>query len=176
MDFAIPQALEEYYAELETFIETVIEPMVAKDDNQRFFDHRREDARTDWERGGLPSQLWEELLGQARKAADEAGHWRFSAPKRYGGKDGSNLWMAVIRDRFAQRGLGLHNDLQNEHSIVGNFPFVAMFETFGTEEQKREFISGGFEGTRRVAFGLTEPDHGSDDAAMFDDRATQSPQ
>ena len=70
--------------------------------------------------------------------------------------------MAVIRDRFAQRGLGLHNDLQNEHSIVGNFPFVAMFETFGTEEQKREFISGGFEGTRRVAFGLTEPDHGSD--------------
>ena len=77
MDFAIPQALEEYYAELETFIETVIEPMVAKDDNQRFFDHRREDARTDWERGGLPSQLWEELLGQARKAADEAGHWRF---------------------------------------------------------------------------------------------------
>ena len=72
MDFAIPQALEEYYAELETFIETVIEPMVAKDDNQRFFDHRREDARTDWERGGLPAQKWEELLGKARKAADEA--------------------------------------------------------------------------------------------------------
>ncbi|HBM73864.1 MAG TPA: acyl-CoA dehydrogenase, partial [Erythrobacter sp.] len=140
MDFAIPQELEHYYAELEAFIENTIDPMVARDDNIRFFDHRREDARTDWERGGLPSHDWEELLRECRKAADEAGHWRFSAPKKYGGKDGSNLWMAVIRDRFAQRGLGLHNDLQNEHSIVGNFPFVAMFETFGTEEQKQEFI------------------------------------
>ena len=166
MDFTIPQALEDYYAELERFIETAIEPLVARDDNVRFFDHRRENARTDWEREGLPNHEWEDLLRQARKAADEAGHWRFSAPKKYGGKDGSNLWMAVIRDRFAQRGLGLHNDLQNEHSIVGNFPFVAMFETFGTEEQKQEFILGGFEGTRRVAFGLTEPDHGSDATHM----------
>ena len=172
MDFAIPQELEHYYAELEAFIENTIDPMVARDDNIRFFDHRREDARTDWERGGLPSHDWEELLRECRKAADEAGHWRFSAPKKYGGKDGSNLWMAVIRDRFAQRGLGLHNDLQNEHSIVGNFPFVAMFETFGTEEQKQEFINGGFEGTRRVAFGLTEPDHGSD-ATWMETRAVR---
>ena len=146
MDFAIPQDLEDYYAELEAFIENTIEPMVAKDDNIRFFDHRREDARTDWERGGLPSHDWEALLRECRKAADAAGHWRFSAPKKYGGRDGSNLWMAVIRDRFAQRGLGLHNDLQNEHSIVGNFPFVAMFETFGTEEQKQEFINGRLRG------------------------------
>ncbi|MBX7458980.1 acyl-CoA dehydrogenase family protein [Qipengyuania sp. 1NDH17] len=166
MDFTIPQDLEDYYAELVSFIEAEIEPLVAKDDNIRFFDHRRENARTDWERGGLPNHEWEDLLRQARKAADKAGHWRFSAPKKYGGKDGSNLWMAVIRDRFAQRGLGLHNDLQNEHSIVGNFPFVAMFETFGTEEQKQEFILGGFEGSRRVAFGLTEPDHGSDATHM----------
>ncbi|MGE5952451.1 MAG: acyl-CoA dehydrogenase family protein [Qipengyuania vulgaris] len=166
MDFTIPQDLEDYYAELVSFIEAEIEPLVAKDDNIRFFDHRRENARTDWERGGLPNHEWEDLLRQARKLADEAGHWRFSAPKKYGGKDGANLWMAVIRDRFAQRGLGLHNDLQNEHSIVGNFPFVAMFETFGTEEQKQDFILGGFEGSRRVAFGLTEPDHGSDATHM----------
>ena len=166
MDFSIPQDLENYYAELVAFIEAEIEPLVAKDDNIRFFDHRRENARTDWERGGLPNHDWEDLLRQARMAADGAGHWRFSAPKKYGGKDGSNLWMAVIRDRFAQRGLGLHNDLQNEHSIVGNFPFVAMFEQWSNEEQKQEFILGGFEGTRRVAFGLTEPDHGSDATHM----------
>ena len=47
MDFAIPQELEHYYAELEAFIENTIDPMVARDDNIRFFDHRREDARTD---------------------------------------------------------------------------------------------------------------------------------
>ena len=105
-------------------------------------------------------------MGAARRRADAAGHWRFSAPARYGGRDGSNLWMAVIRDHFARKGLGLHNDLQNEHSIVGNFPFVAMFETFGTPEQQAAFITGGFEGTHRVAFGLTEPDHGSDATHM----------
>jgi alkylation response protein AidB-like acyl-CoA dehydrogenase len=56
--------------------------------------------------------------------------------------------------------------LQNEHSIVGNFPFVAMFDAFGREEQKREFILGGFSGERLVAFGLTEPGHGSDATHM----------
>ncbi|MBS0477502.1 MAG: acyl-CoA dehydrogenase, partial [Proteobacteria bacterium] len=85
---------------------------------------------------------------------------------------GSNLAMAVIRDRFAAMGLGLHNDLQNEHSIVGNFPFVAMFEHFGTPEQQQEFILGGFNRERRVAFGLTEPDHGSD-ATFMETRAVR---
>ena len=80
MDFTIPQALEDYYAELEAFIAAEIEPLVARDDNVRFFDHRRENARTDRDRDGLPSHEWEALLGEARRAADAAGHWRFSAP------------------------------------------------------------------------------------------------
>jgi len=166
MDFAIPADLQAYLDELDAFIEAEIKPLEEQDDNIRFFDHRREHSRTDWERGGLPRHEWEELLKEATRRADKAGHWRFSAPKRYGGKDGSNLWMAVIREHFARKGLGLHNDLQNEHSIVGNFPFVAMFEQWGTEEQKQEFILGGFERTRRVAFGLTEPRHGSDATHM----------
>ena len=166
MDFALPQDLLDYLAELDDFIAREIKPLEEADDNIRFFDHRREWARTDFENGGLPRKEWEALLVEASRRADKAGHWRFSAPKKYGGKDGSNLWMAVIRDRFTQKGLGLHNDLQNEHSIVGNFPFVAMFEHFGTEEQQKEFILGGFERTRRTAFGLTEPHHGSDATHM----------
>jgi alkylation response protein AidB-like acyl-CoA dehydrogenase len=166
MDFALPADLVAYLGELDRFIASEIAPLEAADDNIRFFDHRREYARTDFESGGLPRHEWEDLLRQARRKADAAGHFRFSAPKKYGGQDGSNLWMAVIRDRFAAKGLGLHNDLQNEHSIVGNFPFVAMFEEFGTDAQKQEFILGGFSGERRVAFGLTEPDHGSDATHM----------
>ena len=127
MDFAIPADLQAYLDELDAFIAAEIKPLEQQDDNIRFFDHRREYARTDFEAGGLPRHEWEELLKEATRRADAAGHWRFSAPKRYGGKDGSNLWMAVIREHFARQGLGLHNDLQNEHSIVGNFPFVAMF-------------------------------------------------
>ncbi len=166
MDFSLPTDLVAYLAELDAFIDAEIKPLEEMDDNIRFFDHRREHARTDWDNQGLPRHEWEQLLRAATRKADAAGHWRFSAPKKYGGKDGSNLWMAVIRDHFAQKGLGLHNDLQNEHSIVGNFPFVAMFETFGTPEQQEEFILGGFGGTRRTAFGLTEPDHGSDATHM----------
>ena len=166
MDFALPAELTAYLAELDAFIEAEIKPLEQADDNIRFFDHRREWARTDFEAGGLPRHDWEELLREAQRRADAAGHWRFSAPTKYGGKDGSNLWMAVIREHFAAQGLGLHNDLQNEHSIVGNFPFVAMFEEFGTEAQKQEFILGGFERTRITAFGLTEPDHGSDATHM----------
>ena len=166
MDFAIPADLQAYLEELDAFIEAEIKPLEQADDNIRFFDHRREWARTDFEAGGLPRPEWEELLREAKRRADKAGHFRFSAPKKYGGQDGSNLWMAVIREHFARMGLGLHNDLQNEHSIVGNFPFVEMFEQWGTDEQKSEFILGGFDGTRRVAFGLTEPDHGSDATHM----------
>lgn len=166
MDFSLGDDLTAYLAELDAFIEAEIRPIEAADDNIRFFDHRREWARTDFEAGGLPRHEWEALLRVAARRADAAGHWRFSAPARYGGRDGSNLWMAVIREHLARRGLGLHNDLQNEHSIVGNFPFVAMFDQWGTETQKDEFIRGGFAGERRVAFGLTEPNHGSDATHM----------
>jgi alkylation response protein AidB-like acyl-CoA dehydrogenase len=166
MDFEIPSDVQAYLAVLDDFIRDEIRPLEQKDDNIRFFDHRREYARTDFENGGLPRKDWEDLMRQARRVADKAGHLRFSAPKKYGGQDGSNLAMAIIRDHFAAMGLGLHNDLQSEHSIVGNFPFVAMFENFGTEAQQKEFIIGGFEGTRKVTFGLTEPDHGSDATHM----------
>ncbi|MBI3785215.1 MAG: acyl-CoA dehydrogenase, partial [Deltaproteobacteria bacterium] len=70
--------------------------------------------------------------------------------------------MAIVREHLAAKGLGLHNDLQSEASIVGNFPVVHMMATFGTVEQKKEFLPGMITGTHRVAFGLTEPDHGSD--------------
>ena len=126
MDFALPADLVAYLDELDQFIAREIKPIEEADDNIRFFDHRREWARTDFENGGLPRHEWEALLRKVKNLADSAGHLRFAIPKRYGGKDGSNLWMAVIREHFASKGLGLHNDLQNEHSIVGNLPLVTM--------------------------------------------------
>ena len=70
--------------------------------------------------------------------------------------------MAVIREHLAHKGLGLHNDLQDESSIVGNFPQVIMMDRFGTEQQKQQWIEAMLTGARSMAFGLTEPDHGSD--------------
>ena len=166
MDFNLPPALTAYLAELDAFIEDEIRPLQAQDDNERFFDHRREHARTDWDNQGLPRKEWEALLGEARRRADAAGHYRFALPSEFGGKDGSNLAMAVIREHLAAKGLGLHNDLQNEHSIVGNNPFVLMLRDFGTDAQRTTLIPAMFEGRFRPTFGLTEPDHGSDATHM----------
>lgn len=166
MDFELPAEITDYLAELDAFIAAEIAPLQAQDDNERFFDHRREWARTDFDNGGLPRHEWEALLGEAKRRADAAGHLRFALPAEFGGKDGSNLAMAVIREHFAAKGLGLHNDLQNEHSIVANYPQVLMFRDFGTQAQKDEFIAGMLDSTRSVCFGLTEPEHGSDATHM----------
>ena len=101
MDFAIPDDIQDTLDALDAFIEKEIKPLQAQDDNERFFDHRREHARTDWDNQGLPRHEWEELLHEMRKRADAAGHYRFAIPEEFGGKNGSNLAMAVIR--FAER-------------------------------------------------------------------------
>ena len=172
MDFDIPDDVKKLLDDLDAFIEAEIRPLEQQDDNVRFFDHRREYARTDFENGGVPRREWEDLLADMRRRADKAGFLRYGIPSRYGGRDGSNLAMAIIREHLAAKGLGLHNDLQNESSIVGNFPTIKMWENYGTDEQKREFLDGMFTGKTRVAFGLTEPDHGSD-ASWLETRAVR---
>lgn len=166
MDFDIPVELADYLAKLDQFIEAEIRPLEEADDNVRFFDHRREFSRTDWDKGGLPREDWEELQREAKRRADKAGFFRFAQPREFGGQDGSNLWMAVIREHLAAKGLGLHNDLQAEHSIVGNQPLAVMFRDFGSKEQREAFIPGLLDQSLFVCFGLTEPDHGSDATHM----------
>ncbi|MBP6815827.1 MAG: acyl-CoA dehydrogenase family protein, partial [Burkholderiaceae bacterium] len=172
MDFNLPAELVDYLAKIDAFIEAEIKPLQAQDDNERFFDHRREWARTDFDKGGLPRPEWEALLVKAKKLADKAGFFRFSLPREFGGQDGNNLWMSVIRDHLAAKGLGLFNDLQNEHSVVGNFPFIVMLRDFGTQAQKDKFIKGSLAFELRITFGLTEPEHGSD-ATHMDTRAVR---
>jgi alkylation response protein AidB-like acyl-CoA dehydrogenase len=165
MDFAIPAEIAAYLGELDAFIAREIKPLEDADDNIRFFDHRREWARTDFENGGLPRHEWEALLREARRRADAAGHFRYALPKEFGGQDGSNLGMAIIREHLAKKGLGLHNDLQNEHSIVGNMPQILMLRDFGRPDQKH-LINDALQGKFIATFGLTEPDHGSDATHM----------
>ncbi|WP_374654867.1 acyl-CoA dehydrogenase family protein [Phenylobacterium sp.] len=166
MDFSLSPELVAYLAELDVFIEKEIKPLENENDNIRFFDHRREYERTDWEAGGLPKHEWEQLLAEARRRADAAGHLRYAWPSEMGGKNGSNLDMAVIREHLAAKGLGLHNDLQNEHSIVGNNPFILMFKEFATNAQYERDSAKLLAGQMRTIFGLTEPNHGSDATHM----------
>lgn len=166
MDFNLPKELVDYLGELDRFIAAEIRPLEQADDNVRFFDHRREHARTDWDRGGLPREEWENLLRQAKARADKAGHFRFALPREMGGKAGGNLAMAVIREHLAAKGLGLHNDLQNEHSIVGNSVGALLMWHYGTDAQKTEWLEDLAAGKRGFAFGITEPKHGSDATHM----------
>jgi alkylation response protein AidB-like acyl-CoA dehydrogenase len=166
VNFEIPPDLAAYLVELDEFIEREIKPLEEADDNVRFFDHRREHARTDWDRGGLPRPEWEALLREARRRADAAGHFRYPFPVEYGGRDGSNLGMAVIREHLARKGLGLHCDLQNEHAIVGNNIGLLLMLRYGSQAQKGEWAEGLARGDRGFAFGITEPAHGSDATHM----------
>jgi acyl-CoA dehydrogenase len=172
MDFDVPKDIQDYLDELDRFIDAEIKPLQAQDDNIRFFDHRREYARTDFEGGGLPRKEWEELLAEARRRADAAGHLRYAWPVEWGGKGGSNLAMAIIREHLAAKGLGLHNDLQTEHSIVGNNPFIILFKEFATNAQYDRYAERLQKGEIRTGFGLTEPDHGSD-ATFMETRAVR---
>jgi alkylation response protein AidB-like acyl-CoA dehydrogenase len=162
MNFDLPDDLKEFLVKIDDFIEREIKPLEQENDNIRFLDHRREDARTDWDRGGLPNAEWEDLMREARKRADAAGIYRYSYPERLGGMNGTNLGMAVIREHLAAKGLGLHCDLQTEHTIVGNILGVMLMEQYGSDEQKAEWLPRMTEHGGGFAFGITELNHGSD--------------
>lgn len=66
MNFELPPALKSHLKDIDSFIISKILPLQHSNDNNRFFDHRREYARTDWEHDGIPRREWEELLGKHR--------------------------------------------------------------------------------------------------------------
>ncbi len=166
MNFEIPAEITTFLGEVDQFIEQKIKPLEERGDNIRFFDYRRENSRTDWDRDGLPNAQWEALLREAKNLAIEAGIYSYPFPAEHGGRDGSNLGMAIIREHLAAKGLGLHNDLQNEHSVVGNNIGLLLLLEYGTQAQQDEWLEGLKTATRGFAFGITEPAHGSDATYM----------
>ena len=154
-----PRDVSALLAQIDVFIERELEPLQRQ--HPEFFDHRREFARTDLERGGAPAREWEDLLVEMMRRADGAGLYRFALPAELGGSDASNLEMAVIREHLANKPLGLHSDLQSESACVGNFPIVLVLHALGSSEQ-RELIEPLLRHELACGFGLTEPGHGSD--------------
>jgi alkylation response protein AidB-like acyl-CoA dehydrogenase len=170
MDWSIPEDVTTFIAELDDFIDTKIKPI--EEAHPEYFDHRREFSRTDVERGGIPTRRWRELMHEARVLADEAGFYRYPLPKALGGQDGSNVAMAVIREHLAHRGPGLHAELSHEASMVANLPLALVLHEYGTAEQKEQYLERLVSGDMEMAFGLTEPDHGSD-ATWLETRAVR---
>lgn len=160
MEWSVPTDVERFVTELDTFIDTEIRPL--QEANPEFFDHRREFARTDVERGGIPARPWRELMAEARRRADAAGFYRYPLPAALGGRDGTNVAMAVIREHLAGRGPGLHAELSHEASVVANLPLALVLHEYGTPAQREQYLERLVSGEMEMAFGLTEPGHGSD--------------
>src|SRR5918997_5165134 len=156
----IPENVQQLLADLDEFIEREIRPL--EEANPELFDHRREFTRTDVERGGIPTERWREMLAEARRRAIAAGLYKLPFPSAIGGSDGSNFAMAVVREHLAKRGPGLHAELSHEASVVANQPLALVLHEYGTEEQKQQYLWPLINGEIELAFGLTEPNHGSD--------------
>jgi alkylation response protein AidB-like acyl-CoA dehydrogenase len=171
LDLSIPADVTELLSSIDAFIDRQLVPI--QEANPDLFDHRREFARTDVERGGIPTERWREVLAQARRLAIDAGFYQYPFPAELGGSDGSNLAMALIREHLAHRGPGLHAELSHEASVVANEPLVLVLQEYGTPEQKRRYLEPLVDGRIAIAFALTEPGHGSD-ATWLQTRARRS--
>jgi acyl-CoA dehydrogenase len=156
----IPDDVATLLADIDAFIDRELKPL--EEANPELFDHRREFTRTDVERGGIPTERWRAMLHEARRLSIEAGFYKYPFPAALGGQNGSNLAMAIVREHLAHRGPGLHAELSHEASVVANEPLALVLHEYGTPEQKAEYLEPLINGETYLAFGLTEPGHGSD--------------
>ncbi len=94
------------------------------------------------------------------KALFEGGWICASWPAEYGGKGLSTMEAVVLNEEFARAGAPLRADFFGD-TLVG--PTILQW---GTEEQKREFLPGIMRGQIGWCQGFSEPDAGSDLAAL----------
>jgi acyl-CoA dehydrogenase len=67
----------------------------------------------------------------------------------------------MIREHLYSRGPGLHI-AEDSGGVVGNFPQALVIYHYGSAEQKERYLERLLNGEAEMAFGLTEPNHGSD--------------
>ena len=79
-------------------------------------------------------------------------------PEEYGGGGQGITEATIVLEEVARSGAAMNGCSSIHLSIFGMNPVVK----FGTEEQKRKYLPGVVDGTLHVAFGVTEPDAGTD--------------
>jgi glutaryl-CoA dehydrogenase (non-decarboxylating) len=136
MDFELPEELAEVQKLARDFSEKEIAPSAAKDDKEHIF---RKDLVT--KMGSL-------------------GFFGCLIPEEYGGNGLGFLAHALISEEIAR----IHSAIRVYLNMQAG-PAVTLFE-FGNEEQKKQYIPGLLSGESMGLFAITEPDAGSDVAAM----------
>ncbi|QFZ75724.1 acyl-CoA dehydrogenase [Streptomyces fagopyri] len=94
-----------------------------------------------------PTELWSE--------AGKLGYLGVNLPEEYGGGGGGIAELSIVLEELGAAGCPLLMMVVSP-AICGT-----VIARFGTEEQKRAWLPGLADGTRTMAFGITEPDAGS---------------
>ncbi|MCP9208998.1 acyl-CoA dehydrogenase family protein [Streptomyces sp. NEAU-Y11] len=97
--------------------------------------------------GGDINELWKE--------AGKLGYLGINLPEEYGGGGGGIAELSIVLEELGAAGCPLLL-LVVSPAICGT-----VISRFGTEEQKRRWLPGLADGSVRMAFGITEPDAGS---------------
>ncbi|MBW1682832.1 MAG: acyl-CoA dehydrogenase family protein [Deltaproteobacteria bacterium] len=105
------------------------------------------------ESGEFPYDIFEKMA--------ELGMVGIPFPEEYGGSGGDWVGMHLCIEEISRADGNLGALLDVTTSVVGQEIFV-----FGTEEQKKEFLVPIARGEKVGAFGLTEPDSGSDAGSL----------
>jgi alkylation response protein AidB-like acyl-CoA dehydrogenase len=82
-------------------------------------------------------------------------------PSAYGGRDADTVTYARALARIGREGTGVRTFFSG-HTSIGQYPIL----TWGNEEQKRRYLIPATRGDILLAFGLTEPDAGSNPLEM----------
>jgi alkylation response protein AidB-like acyl-CoA dehydrogenase len=93
-------------------------------------------------------------------ALGELGFMGLPVPEEYGGAGGDTLSYAIAVEELARVDSSVAITVA-AHTSLGTMPILL----FGSEEQKREWLPRLASGRALAAFGLTEPDAGSDSGA-----------
>ncbi|WP_416971445.1 acyl-CoA dehydrogenase family protein [Streptomyces sp. 4F14] len=97
--------------------------------------------------GRHPTELWQE--------AAKLGYVSVNLPEEYGGGGGGIAELALVLEELGAAGSPLLMMIVSP-AICGT-----VIARFGTEAQKREWLPALADGSRLMAFGITEPDAGS---------------
>ena len=133
MLFSTTEAQEEFRAKIRKFAEDEIKPIAFKLDQENEFPHEIVKKMADLGIMGLPYE------------------------KKYGGAGSDVLSYAIAVEELSRvdGGVGV---ILSAHTSLGAYPIAA----FGTEEQKKKYLVPLAKGEKLGAFGLTEPNAGSD--------------
>jgi alkylation response protein AidB-like acyl-CoA dehydrogenase len=82
-------------------------------------------------------------------------------PKEYGGRAADTVTYARALARIGREGTGVRTFFSG-HTSIGEYPIL----TWGNEEQKRRYLPAACRGEKVLAFGLTEPEAGSNPLEM----------